>query len=108
MAKTIGGLTKLVERDKIELISAINESVQELQQGIDTHRCLLSSILEQQIDKDSYRQLMGVCPSRRREKEMKDAIQETIEVLEESRKAFKSKKLETLRKKLIKVLINVV
>lgn len=98
----------MIERDKIKLISAINESVQELQQGIDTHRCLLASILEQQIDKDSYRQLMAVCPSRRREGAMKDAIQETIEVLEESRKAFKSKKLEILRKKLIKVLIDAV
>jgi hypothetical protein len=101
-------VAKLVEPDKVELISAINASVQELQQGIDTHRCLLSSILEQQMDKDSYRQLMAACPSRRREGAMKDAIQETIEVLEESRKAFKSKKLEILRKKLIKVLIDAV
>lgn len=98
----------MVERDKIELISAINESVQALQKGINTHRCLLSSILEQQMDTDSYRQLMAVCPSRRREKAMKDAIQETIEVLEESRRAFKSKKLEVLRKKLINVLIDAV
>jgi len=33
------------------------------------------------------------------------AIRDTIEVLEETRKAFKSKRLEVLRKKLTSVLI---
>ncbi len=37
---------------------------------------------------------------------LRKAICETIEVLEESRKAFKSRKLEALRKKLTSVLIN--
>lgn len=36
--------------------------------------------------------------------EMKEALLEAIHVLEESRKAFKSKRLEALRKKLIQVL----
>ena len=40
------------------------------------------------------------------EERLRQAICETIEVLEESRKAFKSKKLETLRKKLTTVLIH--
>jgi hypothetical protein len=35
---------------------------------------------------------------------MKAAIQEAIEVLDESRKAFKSKRLEILRKRLTQVL----
>ena len=39
------------------------------------------------------------------ETSLKKAIREAIEVLEESRKAFKSKRLEALRKKLTKVLI---
>ena len=41
------------------------------------------------------------CPHRRR---LKATLKETITVLEESRKAFKSKQLEALRKKLIGVL----
>jgi len=35
---------------------------------------------------------------------LKEMLLETIQVLEESRKAFKSKQLEAFRKKLIKVL----
>lgn len=35
---------------------------------------------------------------------MKEALLDAIQVLEESRKAFKSKRLEALRKKLIQVL----
>lgn len=94
--------------DKNELVNAINASVQELHRGIDTHRFLLSSIIEHRIDKDCYHRLMAACPLRSREEVMKDAIQETIEVLEESRKAFKSKRLEILRKKLTRVLIDAV
>jgi hypothetical protein len=37
---------------------------------------------------------------------MKEAIKEAIDELEESRKAFKSKRLEVLRKKLTMVLMN--
>lgn len=44
------------------------------------------------------------CPYKQR---LKDTLLETIQVLEESRKAFKSKQLETLRKKLIKVLAEI-
>jgi len=93
---------------KNELANAVNKSVRELYRGIDAHCCLLSSILKQRIDKDGCRQLMAVCPLRSREEILKDAMQEAIEVLEESRKAFKSKKLEILRKKLIRVLIDAV
>ena len=37
--------------------------------------------------------------------ELRQALYETIKVLEETRKAFKSKRLEALRKKLMKVLM---
>ncbi len=37
--------------------------------------------------------------------QLRQVLYETIEVLEETRKAFKSKQLETLRKKLMKVLM---
>jgi hypothetical protein len=48
---------------------------------------------------------MEYCPIRSREACFKQAIEEAINVLEESRKAFKSKRLEVLRKKLTRVLI---
>ncbi len=37
--------------------------------------------------------------------QLRQVLYETIETLEETRKAFKSKRLETLRKKLMKVLM---
>jgi hypothetical protein len=44
-------------------------------------------------------------PSRStRDRRLRDALLEAIKVLDESRKAFKSKRLEALRKKLIEVL----
>lgn len=91
---------------KQELIKVLNVSIKELQQGIDMHCCLVSSILEGQVDECNLRPPMDMCPKRSREHLLKDAIKEAIDVLEESRKAFKSKKLEILRKKLTQVLID--
>ncbi len=41
-----------------------------------------------------------------REKKLVHAVQEAIEVLEESKKSFRSRQLERLRKKLISVLVD--
>ena len=49
--------------------------------------------------------LVDLCPSKSREAILRDAIKDAIEALEQSRKAFKSKQLEVLRKKLTRVLI---
>jgi hypothetical protein len=91
---------------KGELISALQKSVKELQQGIDMHTCLIASILENELDERNLKPFMDACPSRYRESRMKAAIKEAIDVLDESRKAFKSKRLETLRKRLTQVLID--
>ncbi len=91
---------------KQDLIKALNSSVKELQQGIDMHYCLVSSILEEQVNDRNLGTLQALCPNRSREIVMRNAIKEAIEILEESRKAFKSKKLEVLRKKLTQVLID--
>ena len=50
--------------------------------------------------------LLNLCSKRSRELRLEKAIKEAIDVIEESRKAFKSKRLEALRKKLISVLID--
>lgn len=92
--------------DKQDLINALNISVKELQQGIDMHCCLVTAIMEGQVDERNLRPLQALCPKRSREPMMKEAIKEAIDVLEESRKAFKSKRLEALRKKLTQVLID--
>ncbi len=92
--------------DKQDFINAVNASLIQLQRGIGLHCSLIKSILDGEIDVENLPLRLEVCPQRSRELLMKDAIKEAIDVLEESRKAFKSKKLEALRKKLTQVLID--
>lgn len=92
--------------DKQEIIKALSASLKELQVGIDTHCCLVASLADGSVDERNLRPLMKLCPEREREAQLKSAIKDAIEVIEESRKAFKSKKLEMLRKKLTQVLID--
>lgn len=91
---------------KEELISALRKSAKELRQGIDLHTCLIASILENEVDEQNLKPMLEACPSRSREFRMKEAIKEAIDILEESRKAFKSKRLEALRKRLTQVLVD--
>ena len=91
--------------EKKELISAVKNSIKELQQGIDMHCGLVTSIVENRLDECNLRPLLDQCPKRTREIRLEAAIKEAIEVLEETRRAFKSKKLEALRKRLTQVLI---
>lgn len=96
---------KSVEKQKI--INALSASIKELQQGIDTHCCLVASLMDEGVDERNLKPLMDFCPERTREMKLKKTIKEAIDVIEESRKAFKSKRLEVLRKKLTEVLIDV-
>ncbi|WP_319406556.1 hypothetical protein [uncultured Desulfosarcina sp.] len=93
--------------DKKDLVNVLNTSVKELQQGIDMHCCLVTSILEGRLDENKLQPILDRCPKRSREIRLEKAIAEAIDVLEESRKAFKSKKIEGLRKQLTQVLIEV-
>jgi hypothetical protein len=63
------------------------------------------SILGGAIDSRNRPLLPCRCPRTTREVKLVNAIKETIEVLEQSRKAFKSKTLETLRRRLTDVLV---
>ena len=92
---------------KQDVISALSASMKDLQQGIDTHCCLVASLMDEGVDERNLKPLMDLCPERTREVKLKNAIKEAIDVIEESRKAFKSKRLEILRKKLTQVLIDV-
>ena len=89
-----------------DLVTAIRASVKELQNGIDMHCCLVTSIMEGRVDARHLQPLLEQCPQRLREDKLKEAIKAAIEELEESRKAFKSKRLERLRKHLTQVLID--
>jgi len=91
---------------KDALLTALHKSVKDLQQGIDMHTCLVASLLEGEVDERNLKPLLDACPSRSGELQLREAIKEAIDVLEESRKAFKSKRLEALRKRLTQVLID--
>jgi len=95
--------------EKKDLICAVNESVKELQSRVDSHCSLVTAVLEANGERFETGQLpgdAGACPSRARERQLKQAVREAIRVLEHSRKSFKSKQLEQLRTKLTQTLIN--
>jgi len=92
-------------RGKNELLDAINNSVKDLQDGLSMHCCLMNSLLEGEIDECRLQPLVDRCPKRSRERKLEKVVTEAIQVLEESRKSFKSKRLEVLRKRLTQVLI---
>ena len=90
--------------DKKDLIGVVEKSVEDLHQKIDMHRYLVTSVLDKGIGGDkSNRLFLGShSPDETR---LKEGIKEAIEVLEQTRKAFKSKRLADLRKKLTQLLI---
>ncbi|MBW1700904.1 MAG: hypothetical protein JRJ11_08910 [Deltaproteobacteria bacterium] len=90
--------------NKKDLITAIDKSAEELHQRIDMHHYLMNTILEQRVGDESIKRL-SLSSHSYDQSRLKEAIKETIEVLEQTRKAFKSKRLEALRKKLTQVLI---
>jgi hypothetical protein len=77
-----------------------------LQQGINVHTCLVASILESEGDERNLKSILEACSTPSRVFRMKEAIREAINELDESRKSFKSKRLEALRKRLTQVLID--
>ena len=90
--------------NKKDLITAIDKSAEELHQRIDMHHYLMNTVLEQRVGDESIKRL-SLSSHSYDQSRLKEAIKETIEVLEQTRKAFKSKRLEALRKKLTQVLI---
>jgi len=88
-----------------DLLTAVDESAGRLHREIEQHRALVAAALNTRLDPDSLEAIMANCPRRCREERYKTAIQEAIEVLDASRRSFKSKQLEALRKQLTRVLI---
>lgn len=92
--------------DEEGLLRTLNSSVKDLQRRIDRHFDLMARYLENRTHDEAPEMMFSLCPSRSRENVLKNAILEAIDTLEETRKAFKSKTLEGLRKKLTQVLID--
>lgn len=87
------------------LFKALAESVSELQRDIDRHRCLVRFLLKGESDAFDLSPMMSL-PEQSREQRLEKAIKEAIDELEKSRKSFKSKRLEILRKKLTQTLLD--
>jgi len=90
--------------NKKDIINVIDKSAEDLHLKIDIHRHLMTAILEQKLGDGGIKELF-LPPCYHKEVSLKEAVKETIDVLEQTRKAFKSKRLEALRKKLTQVLI---
>jgi hypothetical protein len=92
--------------NKDRLLEALGSSVRDLQQRVDRHFDLVDRVLEGRTGVKVTEEMPNSCTPISREHVLKNAIREAIDTLEETRKAFKSKTLETLRKKLTRVLID--
>lgn len=89
-----------------ELMQAFDANLRDLKQGIDNHRCIVASILEKETNGRDLGNLVADFSSKAREIELREAIEDAIQTLEQSRKSFKSKQLEMLRKRLTQALIH--
>jgi len=86
-----------------DLIEIIDKSTEELHQKIDMYRYLMATILDKKVSEKRLDHIL--LPDPKKELRLSNAVKEAIEILEETRKAFKSKRLEALRKKLTHALI---
>ena len=88
---------------KTDLMKIIDNNTKDLHNRIDMQRHILTAVIEKKIKRTEICAdcLFSDCPHKKR---LKDVLTEVIGILEDTKKAFKSKRLEVLRKKLIQVL----
>jgi hypothetical protein len=79
----------------------LEQSCAELQSQVERHRRLLQAIVEGKPELAESDCLWADCRHRRK---LYSVLLETIAVMDETRKAFKSRQLETLRKDLARIL----
>jgi hypothetical protein len=53
------------------LVNALNASVKELQERLDSHYCLVASIIEKKVDQRNMKPFLDLNPSRAREVALK-------------------------------------
>jgi hypothetical protein len=93
-----------VDARRLELIMTVQRETAALQLEIDRCRNLLACVLDDNLDEHGLMQVSRFVEEKRREASLQGVLEEAISVLDESRKAFKSKQLEMLRKKLTRAL----
>jgi hypothetical protein len=78
----------------------LTKNLEDIQMILEEQGCLLNH-LKEGGDAPVLHRCVSLCPHKQK---LNETLLETIQVLEVSKKAFKSKQLEALRKKLIEVL----
>lgn len=90
-------------------LKTVSDTIQALSEDIDKHRSVIASILQTELPFDHKREesifRTQHLKDSSRELKLKRAIKDAIDVLDESRKAFKSKRLEALRRHLTQALV---
>ncbi len=90
-------------------LKTVSDTIQALSEDIDKHRSIIASILQTDAHFDHKRgESIFKSPNLKessRELKLKIAIKDAIDVLDESRKSFKSKRLEALRRQLTQALV---
>ena len=82
-------------------VALIRRSAAELRAHMEAHHQLLMSAMDGDADADCG---ICACPHCPHQEQLKEVLHHTIKVLEGTRKAFKSRQLEKLRKQLLGVL----
>ncbi len=97
-------MTKEISNNK-EILMSLHDRTEELHKRMDMQFALMENLINNSIKKE---ELSADKSSQNNERETKlvNALKDTIDVLEQTRKSFKSKRLEHLRKKLTEVLID--
>jgi CBS-domain-containing membrane protein len=86
------------------MLHELNNGIRQLHQKVDGQTELLERLTELRAILENEEFFRTVQATRRRERELTRAILAAITVLEESRKSFRSKQLEQLRRHLVQAL----
>jgi hypothetical protein len=70
--------TKVNGLDELEVIDTLNACVRTLQQGIDSHCCLVNAMVEKKAGAGYREQLARQCPKRSREALLRGALKDTV------------------------------
>lgn len=88
-----------------EILMSLHDRTEKLQKRVDMQCALMEDLINGSFKKENLSADRN-SQINEREKKLVNALKDTIEVLEQTRKSFKSKRLELLRKKLTEVLID--
>jgi|GEM_PF-428184 len=94
----------VTDKDKDPLLMLIERSTQDLHDRVNMQKHVLLNVLGRVKNKAPFVNPVALAGDEPFSKSLRKALAETIEVLEETKRSFKSKRLKELRKRLMDVL----